>query len=135
MTPKFTIEIVKQQEHTVRFRLKKDDAYLSFEEVFKLWATNIEFIEFYTKALLELNYQAFYWEHPAVNKAFLSKTYECILQRSKPLERLSADEQSFKDYLFQEAAVADFMNLGKNARLVIPTKKTDKEIYLSLIHI
>jgi len=125
----YSIEIIAQNEHTVRFRLKENESYLSFKEVFNLWQQNVEFVKFYKNELLNLKYQAFYWEHPALNKGFLNKRYECILQRSRPLEHLPIDERSFRDYLFQEAAVTDFMNLGKDARLVIPTKKTDKEIY------
>ncbi len=129
MSPTYKLEIKGQHEHTIRFRLKKDDAYLSFEEVFNLWAQSNEFVAFYVSELIKLDYQAFYWEHPALNNAFLSKKYECILQRSKPLEYLKSNEEAFKEHLFSETEVTDFMNLGKNARLVVPIKKTDEEIY------
>ncbi len=129
MPPIYHLEIKGQHEHTVRFRLKKDDAYLSFDEVFTLWEQSGEFVAFYIGELIKLDYKAFYWEHPAVNKEFLSKKYECILQRSKPLEHLSSNKEAFKDYLLSETEVTDFMNLGKNARLVIPIKKSDEEIY------
>jgi len=88
-----------------------------------------DFIKFYKDEIIKLDYKAFYWEHPAINKEFLPKKYECILQRSKPLEYLPSNEIAFQDYLFYKEQVADFMNIGKNARLVIPTKKSDKEIY------
>jgi hypothetical protein len=126
---KFSIEIKGQNENTVRFRLKKEYQNLSFKEVFKLWRDNADFIEFYKDELIKLNYQAFYWEHPAIKEAFLDKNYECILQRSKPLEHLASNESAFKDYLDSKEKVVDFMNLGKNARLIVPTKKTDRAIY------
>lgn len=129
MTPKFNIKIIGQNNNTVRFRLQQDEQYLSFEEVFELWENNPDFTEFYTTELIKLDYQAFYWEHPALQTAFLQKRYECILQRSKPLEYLPSNENAFKDYLFEKAQVVDVMNLGKNARLVVPTKKTNKAIY------
>ena len=96
----------------MRFRLKKGEAYLSFEEVFNLWANSSEFIAFYKEALIQLNYQAFYWEHPAINKEFINRKYECIVKKSKPLEYLPANENAFKDHLFKIEQFADFMNLG-----------------------
>ena len=129
VTKEYNIEIKGKNENTVRFRLKKGDQNLSFEEVFELWRSNSEFIEFYISELMKLNYEAFYWEHPAIKKEFLGKKYECILQRSKPLEHLSSNESAFKEFIHSTDQVVDFMNLGKNARLVVPTKRTDKEIY------
>ncbi len=129
MITNYSIDIIRQNEHSLRFRLKNGAAHLTFGEVFQSWQTNEEFIVFYTNALIALEYQAFYWEHPALNEALLQKKYECILQRSKPLERLASNEEAFKDYLSSSETVADFMNLGKNARLVVPTKKRDKESY------
>lgn len=79
--------------------------------------------------MIRFEYKAFYWEHPAIKKEFLEKKYECILQRSKPLENLPMNEMAFKEYIHSNSQVVDFMNLGKNARLVVPTKKTDREIY------
>jgi hypothetical protein len=129
VTPKFHIEIKGKNENAIRFFLKKEAAYLSFEEVFDLWSNSVDFINFYVNALIDLNYQAFYWEHPALNKQFLKKKYECILHRSQPLEFLRSNEKAFEHYLYSKKHVEDFLNLGKNARLIIPTKQTNQEIY------
>lgn len=129
MHQEFSIDIKGQNEHTVRFRIKRDGKNLSFNEVFELWRNHPEFVDFYKNELLKLKYEAFYWEHPALNKKFLEKKYECILQRSKPLEYLASNEDAFKKYIFSADQVVDFMNLGKNAKLIVPTKKTNKDIY------
>ncbi len=129
MKQEFNIEIKEQNENTVRFRLKNGEQNLTFKEVFKLWSNNPEFIAFYKAELIKLNYEAFYWEHPAINKEFLERKYECIIQRSRPLEHLPINENAFKDYIHMNEQVTNFMNLGKNARLVVPTKKTERDIY------
>lgn len=129
MKQEFSIEIKGQNENTVRFRIKKEERNLSFKEVFELWSSNSEFVNFYKDELIRSEYEAFYWEHPAIKNEFLEKKYECILQRSKPLEHLPSNESAFKEYIHSKSQVVDFMNLGKNARLVVPTKKTDEEIY------
>lgn len=129
MPPEFEIDIKEQNENIVRYKLKKNQKYLSFSNVFDLWQTKADFVQFYINELIKLNFQAFCWEHPALTKQFLEKDYECILQRSKPLENLPVNENAFNSFLHKNEQVVDFMNLGKNARLVVPTKKTDKEIY------
>jgi len=129
LIPEFEFIIISQNLNTVRFRLKKDGQYLSFEEVFQLLENNSVFIEFYKDQLIKINFPAFYWEHPAMKKEFSGKKYECILQRSRPLEHLPINESAFKDYIHLNEQATDFMNLGKNARLVVPTKRSDKEIY------
>ena len=129
MLTEYKIEVITQKENTIQFRLKRGENYLQFDEVFKLWKDDLTFIRFYKNELIKLNYQAFYWEHPALKKEFLNKKYECILQRSKPLERLQVNESAFKKYIFLEEGAVDFRNLGKDARLVIPTKKSEQDIY------
>jgi len=125
----FGFEIKEQDEDTVRFRLKKGNKNLTFKDVFELWKSNSAFVEFYKDELIKFDYQAFYWEHPAIKKEFLEKKYECILQRSRPLEYLPCDENAFKEYIHVKGQVSDFINIGKDARLIVPTKRTDKEIY------
>jgi len=125
----FYFEIQEQKENSTRFRVKRDTQYLSFKEVFELWRNSSEFVRFYVATLIKLNYQAFYWEHPAINKGFLKKKYECVVQQSQRLTLLAVNETAFERYLYVKEEVADFMNLGKNARLVIPTKKTKADIY------
>lgn len=120
---KFSIEIKERNENTVRLRLKEGEQNLTFRNVFEQWIGNPKFVEFYKNELIGLGYEAFYWEHPAIKKEFLEKNYECILQRSRSLEHLSINEGPFKDYIYRNEQVTDFMNLGKTARLVVPTKK------------
>lgn len=108
MHQKFDIEIKGQNENTVRFRLKNGEKYLTFRDVFELWTNNPKFIEFYKDQLIKLDYEAFYWEHPAIKKEFLEKKYECILQRSRPLEHLPINESAFKDFIHKNEQVTDW---------------------------
>lgn len=129
MLTDYKIDLVAKSEDAARFRLKKGDNHLKFKEVFELWQDNTAFINFYKDELIKLNYPAFYWEHPALKTEFLNKNYECILLRSGRLEKLPVNEQAFKEHLSKKEEVVDFMNLGKNARLVVPTKKSEQAIY------
>jgi len=125
----YQIEVVQQNQTTIRFRIKKDNQFLTFREVFELWSSNETFIKFYKNELIKMNFKAFYWEHPALKKEYLEKNYECLIEKSSILEGLPLNKNAFKDYIYNNEEVACFMNLGNTARLVVPTKKTENEIY------
>lgn len=129
MTSTYEIEIVGASNHSTRFRIKNKAKYLSFKEVFRLWETDEDFVKYYVWVLNAFEYKALYWEHPALTSAYLDKRYECIVKRSRPLEKLPINETAFANWIKREEPVADFMNLGKNARLVIPTQESTEEIY------
>lgn len=126
---KYKLKIIKQHNTAIRFNIIAQEHPMSFQDVFEAWEHQPEFSQFYVSAVKGLGYSAFYWEHPALNQNLLHQSYECIILRSQPLERLAINERAFKNYIYSSKQVADFMNLGKNARLVIPTKKSDAEIY------
>lgn len=125
----YTIDTIAETEESVRFRIQHQSQYLSFAEVFDLWASDEDFIRFYVSSVRAIGYPAIYWEHPALTQAYLHKQYECIVMKSKTLPYLPVNEEAFSAHIHQPAAVVDFMNLGKNARLVVPTKQSDEEIY------
>lgn len=132
MKSNYSFHIVAKGEHAIRFRLKKDDHFLSFTEVFDLWEKENDFVDFYIESLTQTGYDAFYWEHPALQEEYSEERYECILQRSRPLERARVNEEAFKDYIHTSQLCVDFLNLGKNARLVVPTKQANTTGYRHL---
>lgn len=125
----YSIKILGQNDTAIRFRILQNDTLLSFREVFKLWENNPKFIDFYVQSIKDFSFKAFFWEHPGLTKQTITKAYECILQKSKNLDSRTLDEQAFADYLHTSNGAEDFLNLGKNARLVIPTKQSKAEIY------
>ncbi|WP_291721579.1 DUF6940 family protein [Bernardetia sp.] len=125
----YKVEMVEQSEQIKRFYLLKNESYLTFNEVFELWQADDNFITFYINTLINFDYKAFHWEHPCLEEPFLDKKYECTITKSKRLEAASVNEEAFKEHIYTNECVIDFMNLGKNARLIIPSKKTDKEVY------
>lgn len=125
----YTVEIIAKNEKNSCFKIKDEDIYLTFNQVFNLWKTNPIFIQFYVYNLRNMGLDAFYWEHPALKTIFLEKEYECVVQRSSSLETKEINENAFSDYIYENEQVVDFMNLGKNARLVVPTKQSEKAIY------
>lgn len=121
--------ILHQNNDSIRFRITENHKTLSFRDVFELWQNNPEFVQFYQNVLSGLGFTAFCWEHPVLTLSLLDQKYECTLQKSALLDQLPVNEKAFKSHNLQEALAVDFLNLGKDARLVIPTKKSNKEIY------
>jgi len=125
----YSIKILGQSDIAVRFKVLKDEILISFREVFELWETDTDFTNFYVQALKDFGFQAFFWEHPGLTQKTIERSYECILQKSKTLDRGTINEKAFEDYIHTADVAVDFLNLGKSARLVIPTKKSEAEIY------
>lgn len=125
----YSIEIMHHHDSSTQFHIKSGLETLSFQAVFQLWQHNLEFVQFYKKSLLDLCSTAFCWEHPALTKDLLDENYECTLQASAMLEQLPVNERAFKSHISLDADAVDFLNLGEDAKLVIPTKKLHQEIY------
>ena len=122
-------QTVELGEGVVKFRIEKDGTPLRFMEVFDSWVDSSHFIQSYTNFLISLDFPAFFWEHPALNKNTLSRDYECVILRSTFLENVSVDEHSFSDFIHRDSETAEFMNLGRDALLVIPTKTSPRVDY------
>lgn len=127
--PTYNLHLLQQTNQFAHFQLKRGDSLLSFADVFKLWQQEASFTTFYAATLQHFDYPAFYWEHPALTQKYLPHPYECMVHRSRPLERLVADEKAFSKHFDRKKLVVDFMNLGKDARLVVPTNRAKKETY------
>lgn len=123
---------IAQDETGVRFKIEENNKLLTFQEVFDNWAGNEAFSLFYIKALVGLGFEEFFWEHPAVNTAYLSKPYECIILKSKRFATRQVNEKAFADYIYTDNKAVVFSNLGKNAKLVVPTKLSDPDIYRNI---
>lgn len=128
----YSTKILGQDSTAIRFNILKNDTLISFQEVFELWESNSDFIEFYVQSIKEFDFKAFFWEHPGLTMQTIVRPYECILQKSENFDSRIINERAFKDYLHTSNYVEDFLNLGKNARLVIPTKQSNAEVYKHL---
>ena len=98
----YKIETIEQTESTVHFHILKNDIYLSFQDVFDLWEENEASIKFYVSEIKKFNFETFYWEHPALKEEFLTKKYECIVQKSKSLrlKYRSQNEEAFANFIW-----------------------------------
>lgn len=115
-----------------KYWILKDGQKLSFQEVIELWKTSDVFNVFYNSILVNSTHPAFFWEHPPNTKLTLGTTYEFVLINSKRLNQVRQDARPFRDFLTTNDAVTTFDNLGKNAKLIVPTNIESSTNYSSL---
>ena len=128
----WSLEISGKNEHATRYKIKNENDYLTFRQVFNYWKSSSSFTDFYCNILKDIDYPAFFWEHPGLNEQHLDRTYEFILQNSRMLDARQVNENAFSKYIHKDVQAVEFFNLGKDARLVVPTKKGPSEIYKHL---
>ncbi|MEL6652848.1 MAG: hypothetical protein AAFQ87_18765 [Bacteroidota bacterium] len=125
----YELQIIGRNESAVRFKISSGDLNLSFHEVFSLWQRDDGFVQFYIRSLFEFDFDEIYWEHPGVTEALLSKEYECIVQKTNSFGRRIVNEKAFEKYIISDRLIEVFPNLGRNAQLVVPTRKSEPENY------
>jgi hypothetical protein len=119
----------------IQYQLFEADRLLQFAEVIAKWKNEADFRAFYTKILAKSPFEGFYWEHPPLTKDNLQANYEFILYEGSRLSLLKPDTQSFAEYFDQVSAiegVVSFMNIGKNALLIVPCPLSQAENYTHL---
>jgi len=124
--------IIAKTATAIRFRISQNEQLLSFKEVFELWSHYLEFRDFYIHLLTHNTFAAFYWEHPGLRTSLLHHPYELVLLISTRFERRTLNETAFADFFQTDDLVTNFDNLGKNARLVVPTPIGEVQSYKHL---
>lgn len=127
----FRVEILAKNQQGARFQFTRNGSNVSFEEMFQLWQSPQD-IQHYLSGIKSLGFDQFYWEHPALTKKQLHLPYECMVLKTDHFNRRTIDTASFSTYLQKDNLVAVFDNLGRNARLVVPTLKSNREHYKHL---
>lgn len=112
-----------------RLSLFADGQPLSFAAVMQGWRTEPGFRSFFNQLLASQPYTAFRWETPGVTAVTLTRLFECVVLDAPSLDR-PADFSSFTQP-FKTIAddVADFPNLGGDAMLVVPARRTTDHAY------
>ncbi len=125
----YTYRILYSESDHVCFQILENQELLSFFEVIDRWGNVEEFTSFYIQTINELGWEGIYWEHPPIRREWGNQPYQCWLKESKSLPNLKINDKAFEAKLKYSDWLADFYSLGKDARLVVPTKKTEKEHY------
>ena len=104
------------------YRLLADDRPLEFREYLSRLANDALFRGWYTDLLNASEMEAYFWEHPPVDRTTLNQEVEFVLIDAPAMRGLCADASSFSQQLDRAAfeSAVSFSNLGGDALLVAP---------------
>jgi hypothetical protein len=111
------------------WRLHAEGGALTFRDYLAGLGTDHLFRRWYTRALAELPFDAFFWEHPPLTAAGLDAPAELVVLDAPALAGIEADPGPFRSEFDRcpDDDVVDFPNLGGDARLVAPTPHACRE--------
>jgi len=119
---------------TMRITLADNSVELSFRQVIDLWEASDEFREFFTAAITQSTFEAFFWETPPAMIGTLDRPFEFVLVASPSLSRLRPDPSPFRSHFSSHRSeqVLTFPNLGGDALLVVPAPVSAEACYTHL---
>jgi hypothetical protein len=126
-----TVENV-QPDRVLRYSLTRDGAALTYSDVLDLWQTDAEFRNYYTRLLAESPFPAFRWETPALRKSTTHQEFQFVLLNSPGFSTRKTDQKTYENYFTTDdtdGGIVSFINLGGDARLVVPSPRTDINVY------
>jgi hypothetical protein len=113
-----------------RISIFNHDQQLSYSEVIELWQQNNNFRDFFISLLADTSMKAYFWETPPVTKSTVNRTFEFVLVNSPQLSSVRPDKSDFRQH-FESAnqEIATFLNLGKDALLIVPCPLAELSAY------
>ena len=121
-------------EAGLRFRISHGESALSFRELLRLWDSDSDFAGWYGSLLANVEFEAFFWEHPPLTTSSLDSDAEFVLIPSNSLARRSQDPGPFQPRFAAQpdGEILSFANLRGDATLVVPRPVGAPEAYTHL---
>lgn len=110
----------KQNEHLVSWSIIYDSRPVSYQTVIDAWQQDATFRDFFIAQLRQCPFDAFRWETPPITLNTAHHTFECVVINSPGLGNRAPDRHTFAQHFTTQDSVVTFLNLGKNAQLVVP---------------
>jgi len=114
-----------------KYRLLDDETPVSFRELLRLLEHDDDFAAWYTRLLANVDFEAFYWEHPPLTLESLDRDTEFVLLNAPALVTIKAEPAPFRS-VFNEHPDEDvivFPNLDGDAMLIAPRPVTANDAY------
>ncbi|SER03229.1 DUF6940 family protein [Neolewinella agarilytica] len=114
------------------YALLCDGLVMTWREVLTLWQNDPEFGRFYLRLLADVPFEAYFWEHPPFTLGELDKGYEVSFYDSRVLAGKRADSRRFASFFEPDLPVVSFLNLGGDARLIVPCPQAPEDAFTHL---
>jgi hypothetical protein len=105
----------------IKFEIDLDSTPVTYGEVLRRWQNDADFRTLFNGLLSDSPFSAFRWETPPITSATTNRRFEFVLLNSPGLER-APDVDAFAEHFrgAPDGGVAEFLNLGKDAIMVVP---------------
>lgn len=124
--------ITQTPNTTLQFQINEQGEPLSFAQVIQLWQNSAPFRNYFNTLLAEISFEAYYWEVAPMTQTQTYLPFEFVVINSSPLRHIIPDQSAFQEYFAAGKTVVDFLNLGKDAHLLVPTPIGDANCYAHL---
>lgn len=117
-----------------KYQLKKSGTALTIEQVLDLWESDESFIDFYTYIFKQCGFNSYVWEMPPISINSLADNFEFVLMKT-PGTSAKPDIDTFSEFFdasAQNHGVVSFLNLGHDAKLVVPSPLANGANYSGL---
>ncbi|MEM9328132.1 MAG: hypothetical protein AAGA85_20870, partial [Bacteroidota bacterium] len=128
----FTFDQVEIDHRTIKFEIRLGKVVLTFDEVIKLFINSEEFKNQLTKTLVQVPFAGFFWEVRPIKKSETNSRFQFVVVNGRRLCDLRADPKRFEGYFEKDVPVASFLNLGKDAKLIVPSNQDANTNYAHL---
>jgi len=115
-----------------KYSFQIGEAPLSFSQFFDFLSSNHVFRKVFCDELKSSSFEAAAFETPCISKGTLKNPAEFVLVSHSELNRLKPDSVTFQKY-YKDTLACSFLNLGKDAMLVVPTPGLEKQDYSHLM--
>ncbi|MGI9296189.1 MAG: DUF6940 family protein [Pseudomonadales bacterium] len=118
-----------------KFELWLHAERLNYAQVVGNWEHDATFRVFFIGLLADAPFPAYFWETPPVELATFDQPFEFVLVDSPHMAAMAPDPTAFERYFegsTREEGIVSFLNLGKDARLLVPCPLAPISAYASM---
>ncbi len=126
-----TIEDI-EPNFAMRYLLRRNGTVLTYFDVLELWQADANFRTFFTQLLVDSPFPAYRWETPPLRKSTAGQLFQFVLLNSPGFITRQTDRKTYEKYFTTDdtdGGIVSFINLGGDARLVVPSPRTDMNAY------
>jgi hypothetical protein len=123
---------VLESGRTRKLSIRHKEKLLSYVQTLDYWQHDNEFRTFFIDLLAKAPFSAYFWETPPVTTATAQRPFEFVLVDSPSLADVQSDPRDFETHFASveaSAETATFLNLGKDALLVVPCPRASLSAY------
>ena len=122
----------QDDSRVMRYEVFRDADRLSFAEVVDLWQTDAGFREHFNSILADSPFAGFRWETPAVCSETVESPFEFVLVQADGFAKRKSDPVTYDGYFDDSgegAGIVSFQNLSRTSTLIVPSPRTDSDVY------